>query len=349
MTLTSTVAPAATARPAREPVSHRRRPVPRAAGAGRANRRCTRSARRAVNASLVLGRSRRRMSASSATSAYSGSVGSPARVASIAISAPAISWPSGSLSGPRIEVLPPALHGSIQQGSRGGFADPQDLGQLRVAQPGVELERDDLAVARRELGERGANRGPAQRHLGLVVVLGLGHVLGIDGERRHALATAQFVQRGIARDAEQPRALLAAPAIEGHTAPIGPLEGERGDVLGGGAVVQERRHVGEDVVPARAIEQLEALPGVLGGATPAGLRLRLSLDHHPHYAPGWVPSPRQLDIFVPCVPRWGQRYSGPQFCSRPGPRLVPGWDPPGSPGRSTPPSSRAPCGRRSTS
>ena len=31
---------------------------------------------------------------------------------------------------------------------------------------------------------------------------------------------------------------------------------------------------------------------------PAGLRMRLSLDHHPHYAAVWVPSPHQLDIFV---------------------------------------------------
>src|ERR1700744_2628864 len=181
MTLTSTVAPAATARPAREPVSHRRRPVPRAAGAGRANRRCTRSARRAVNASLVLGRSRRRMSASSATSAYSGSVGSPARVASIAISAPAISRPSESLSGPRIAGLPQFLHGSIQQGSGGGLADPEDLGQLRVGKPPGKFQRDDLAVARGELGQRRAARGAPQRHLGLLVTGRLGYVFGIDG------------------------------------------------------------------------------------------------------------------------------------------------------------------------
>src|SRR6185312_530193 len=185
--------------------SQRRRPVPRAAGAGRANRRSTRSSRRAANASLVLGRSRRRMSASSASSAYSGSTGSPASVASTAMSAPAISGPRGSLSGPRIAGLPQFLHGSVQQGSGGGFADPQDLGQLVVAQPGSELERDDLPVTRRQLRDGRPDRGTAQRHLGALVVpgLGLGYVFGIDGERCQALAPAQLVQGRIAGDPEQ--------------------------------------------------------------------------------------------------------------------------------------------------
>jgi hypothetical protein len=168
----------------------------------------------------------------------------------------------------------------------------------------MELERDDLAVTGRQLGQSRPDRGTAQRHLGAVVVLGHGHVFGIDGERGQTLAPAKLVQRRVAGDAEQPRPFLAAAAIEGHAAPVGSLERDRCDVLSRGAVVQERRHVGEDVVPARAIQQLEPLPGVLGGATPAGLGMRLSLDHHPHYAAEWVLSPHQLDIFGACVPRW---------------------------------------------
>src|ERR1700722_13631038 len=54
-----------------------------------------------------------------------------------------------------------------------------------------------------------AARTAVRRHLGPGVIRGLGDVLGIDGERGHALAAAQLVQSGIARDTEQPRALLS--------------------------------------------------------------------------------------------------------------------------------------------
>ena len=57
-------------------------------------------------------------------------------------------------------------------------------------------------------------------------------ILGVGDERRMALAPPQLVERRVARDPEQPRALLAAAPVEGAPAPVGALERERGDVLG---------------------------------------------------------------------------------------------------------------------
>ena len=128
----------------------------------------------------------------------------------------------------------------------------------------MELQRDDLALAggQRRSASRTAVR--AQRHLGAVVgPVDSAAILGVDDERRDALAPAQLVERRVARDPEQPRALLAAAAVEGPPAPVGPLERERGHVLGRGAVTQQRRNVREDVVTAGAVERLEPLPAGL--------------------------------------------------------------------------------------
>ena len=46
-----------------------------------------------------------------------------------------------------------------------GDGDAEDLGQLRVVEPRVELERDQVAVARRDGGQRSAHGGAAQRAL----------------------------------------------------------------------------------------------------------------------------------------------------------------------------------------
>ena len=145
---------------------------------------------------------------------------------------------------------------------------PEHLRQLAVAQAGVELERDDLAVARRQLRQRRAHRGASQRHLGAVLDPGAGDVLRLGHERRQAPAPAQLVQRRIAGDAEQPRPLLAAPAVEGQPAPIGPLERQRGHVLGRGAVAQQRADIREHIVTAGAVQQLEPLPGARRPAVP---------------------------------------------------------------------------------
>src|SRR5215212_493489 len=82
-------------------------------------------------------------------------------------------------------------------------------------------------------------------------VVRLGHQL------RRPLTPAQLVERRVARDAEQPGALAAAPRVEALALAKRALERLRGDVLGGAAVAQQRRDVGEDVVTRVAVERLE--------------------------------------------------------------------------------------------
>src|SRR5688572_25878950 len=95
-------------------------------------------------------------------------------------------------------------------GVRGAHAEHG--GQLAVVEAGVELERDQLVVARRQLGERGADGGAAERLLELLLRrLADGRRIG--DQRGTALAPAQLVERGVAGDPEQPRALAAAPRV----------------------------------------------------------------------------------------------------------------------------------------
>src|SRR5579875_2622219 len=185
------------------------------------------------------------MSASSASSACSGSTGSPCSVASIASSAASTSGSSGSAL--CIAGLPKLAHRAIEERRDTGLAHPEHLGDLPAAQAGPELEGDELPLAGRELAERGAHRRPAQRHLD--AVLGTGQLLvgRLGGERRDPPAAAQLVERGIARDPEQPRALLTAAPIEAATPPVGALEGERDDILGGSRIAQQRADVGIEV------------------------------------------------------------------------------------------------------
>src|ERR1700751_5595148 len=77
------------------------------------------------------------------------------------------------------------------------------------------------------------------------------------------LAPPQLVERRVARDPEQPRALLATAPVERPPAPVGTLERELGDVLGRAAVAEQRRNVREHVVSAGPIQLLEALPARL--------------------------------------------------------------------------------------
>ena len=63
---------------------------------------------------------------------------------------------------------------------------------------------------------------------------------GSADQRGEPPAPAKLVERRVAGDPEQPRPLLAAAAIEGAPAPVGALEGERGHVLGGGRIAQQR-------------------------------------------------------------------------------------------------------------
>ena len=70
------------------------------------------------------------------------------------------------------------------------------------------------------------------------------------GELRAALAPAQLVERRVARDPEEPRALGAAARIEGALLAERALEGGGGDLLGRRAVAQQRGGVGVDGVRA---------------------------------------------------------------------------------------------------
>src|SRR5579884_3968053 len=114
------------------------------------------------------------------------------------------------------------------------MGDPEYPRELVVAQPAVELQRDDLPVARRQRGEGAANGRPAERDVSVV----LGHPLlraygvdWVDGQRRLAAPTAQLVERRVAGDPEQPRAFLAAPAIKRPPAAVRALERERRHIL----------------------------------------------------------------------------------------------------------------------
>ena len=89
-----------------------------------------------------------------------------------------------------------------------------------------------------------------------------GDVLGVHNQGRQPAAAAQLVERGVARDPEQPTALIAAAAVKGTAVAVGALERHRGHILGRGAVTQQRQHVGVDVVTAGAVERLEALPAL---------------------------------------------------------------------------------------
>ena len=124
----------------------------------------------------------------------------------------------------------------------------------------MELQRHDLALAGRPAPERLAHGGATQRDLGPVLDPAA-RILGLARPRvGQPPAAAQLVESRVARDAEQPGSLLAAAAIKGPPAPVGPLEGQRGHVLGRRRIAQQRGHIGVDVVTAGAIERLEALP-----------------------------------------------------------------------------------------
>ena len=90
---------------------------------------------------------------------------------------------------------------------------------------GVVLQRDQLAVA------RGRARPSARAH-GVALGGELGRLVRARASAAGAgssavggaLAPAQLVQRGVAGDAEQPRARRAAAGVEAAAAPVGALE-----------------------------------------------------------------------------------------------------------------------------
>src|SRR3954447_1533196 len=131
--------------------------------------------------------------------------------------------------------LPKSDEGAVHAGARIGGRDAEDVGDLGVAQSRVELEGDELALARMQGGQRGANRGAALD--GLRLALGRRLVVGgLDRELRAALAPAQLVERRVARDPEEPRPLGPAARIERALLAEGALEGGGGDLLRGRAI-----------------------------------------------------------------------------------------------------------------
>src|SRR4051794_26600818 len=159
--------------------------------------------------------------------------------------------------------LPQSLHCAVQDRSRVRAGGPEHAGELVVGEPGEELQGDDLALAGLERGHRGAHGGARRGCFRLVARGGRVEVLDVAGQRCDALAPSQLVQRRVAGDPEHPGPLASPPRVERPAAPVGALEGLGGDVFGGGAIAEQGRHVGEDVVPARAIEILEAAGGLL--------------------------------------------------------------------------------------
>ena len=70
-------------------------------------------------------------------------------------------------------------------------------------------------------------------------------------------AAAQLVERGVARDPEQPGALGPRARSKLRALAQRAFERQRRDVLGGGAIAQQRGHIGVDVRSAGAVERLE--------------------------------------------------------------------------------------------
>ena len=111
-----------------------------------------------------------------------------------------------------------------------------------------------------------------------------------------ALAAPQLVERRVAGDAEQPRARGPAAGVEAGAALVRALERLGGDVLGRGAVSQQRRGVGEDVVPRVPVERIEVERADRGGGKSRGAGRRhilTTIAHGIHHRSA-------LDSFAPC-------------------------------------------------
>ena len=116
----------------------------------------------------------------------------------------------------------------MQLGAGVRLADAEHGGDLGVAEAGEELERDQLALARRSR-RASAAASASRRSLASAPssaaapceVGRLGRQLGL------AAAAAQLVERGVAGDPEEPGARLAALGVEARALAVGALEGGR--------------------------------------------------------------------------------------------------------------------------
>ena len=187
-------------------------------------------------------RSSRSATASSPSSARSGSTRRPASAASSAASSRTT---QGSVRRV-IDGLPELGHGAVQQGAGVGDADAEHGGDLGVVEPGVELERDQLALARRPA--RRARRARRRARSGA-----LGGVLGRrragvgrarPRARRCACAGAARRARRCGRCRTATRAACRGAASKRARLAVGALERLGGDVLGaprGRAAASRRR------------------------------------------------------------------------------------------------------------
>jgi len=125
-------------------------------------------------------------------------------------------------------------------GSRRWIRCSAGRGELGVRQPPTNLSRI-TRVARLERRQSVAHEQAALRQLAVEIVIFRRRLVGdVVQQRAGAPPPAQLVKRRVARDREQPRPRRAAPDVKQGPAAKGPLEGERRDVLGRGAVAQQR-------------------------------------------------------------------------------------------------------------
>src|SRR3954454_10940433 len=103
------------------------------------------------------------------------------------------------------------------------LGDSEHAGDLAVGQPAGELERDEVAVAGIERGERGAHLLTAEGALRFLVRAGGPDVHRLALERRAPFVAAQFVERGIAGDPEDPGLRRSAPSGEAAPLAVGAL------------------------------------------------------------------------------------------------------------------------------
>src|SRR3954449_867703 len=184
----------------------------------------TRASSRAAKAGSICGRWDR----TSATSSVNRD-GSPASARSSS------SRSARTVGSVRMAGLPELGDGTVQAGARGGLAGADDLRDLGIGEAGVELQGDQLAIARIERRQRGAHGGAP---LGIVVGLRDRLVGRVGDQTRGPRSPAQLVQGGVARDAEQPCALVSTRAVEAAPLAQRALERERCDVLRGRAVAK---------------------------------------------------------------------------------------------------------------
>src|SRR3954454_14520682 len=147
----------------------------------------------------------------------------------------------------------------------GGVRPTEHACDLAVRQAAGKLERDEVAVARVESGERSAHLLAAEGELRLLVWARRPPALGLAFERRAALALTELVECRVACDPEDPGLRGPAAGREAAATAVGALEGDGRHVLGSGPVAQERGDVRVHAREGVPVEVLEALRRVEPG------------------------------------------------------------------------------------